>query len=341
MKAAVFHQIGKPLVIETIADPEPEQGEVIIKVKACGICGSDLHATSEEGMLVPNGTVLGHEFVGEIIKVGPSVPEGWAKGDRICTMSFWGCGKCIACLNGVPWQCQSKKIVGLGEVPGGYAEIARIHVNDAVKLPESVAWQEGALVEPLSVGLHGVRLASSVEGKNVLVVGAGPIGLAVVLWCKFMGARHIIISDFDKSRGEMAVKFGATGTINPKDDIDARFLHMTGGSPELIFECVGVPGMIAQCIDRAPYGAEIIVLGFCSAPDTLIPAYAVVKEVTLKFSIAFSKADLQFAVEMLAAGRVNAKEMITQVVSFKDLPEVFENLKKPSNQCKVILDPEL
>lgn len=340
MKAAVFHDVGKPLAIENVADPRPENGEVIIKIKASGICGTDPHATVDEAMLVADGTVLGHEFAGEVIEVGPGVPQGWAIGDRLCTLPFIGCGKCMPCLTGVPWQCQSKKLIGF-DVPGGFAEYARVHVNGAVKLPDSVSWREGALVEPLSVGLHAARTAHRVNGKNVLVVGAGPIGLSVALWCKFFGARQVITSELAPGRAQMALKLGATGLIDPKDDVGAQFLRLTGQPPELIFECVGVPGMIAQCIEMASYGAEVIVVGFCAKPDTFVPAQALVKEIAMKFSIVYSKSEFHFVVDMIAAGRINPDDMITQVVSFNDLPSAFEALKKPSDQCKVILDPEI
>ncbi len=340
MKAAVFHQRGTPLAIESIPDPTPETGEVVIKVKASGICGSDLHATTEEGMIVPDGTVLGHEFVGEIVTVGPGVPKEWAIGDRLCTLPFIGCGDCVFCVNGIPWQCESKKIIGF-EIPGGFAEYARVHHNEAVRLPAAIDWRQGALVEPLAVGLHAVRRARQVEGKNVLVIGAGPIGLAVGMWARFFGARHVITSEFDPGRRQMALSLGATGGIDPKQDVDAQFLTLAGGPPELIFECVGIPGMITQTIDRAAYGAEIVLVGFCTAPDNFVPAMAMVKELDMTFSIGESKADFQFVVDMMAAGRIQPSEMISHVVSFDDFPDAFEALKKPSDQCKVILDTEL
>ena len=339
MRAAVFKQPGQPLAIETIADPIPQAGEVIIKVNASGICGSDLHATTEEGMIVPDGTVLGHEFVGEIVEKGPAAAEGWAIGDRLCTLPFIGCGGCPACINGVPWQCPSKQIIGF-EIPGGFAEYARVHLSDAVRLPASIDWRQGALVEPLAVGLHAVRRARHVAGKNVLVVGAGPIGLAVGMWARFLGARHIITSEFDSGRRQMAIALGATGEIDPKDDVDERFTELAGGPPEVVFECVGIPGMIAHCVDRAAFGGEIVVVGFCTKPDSLVPSAALVKELDLTFSIGETKADFQFVVDMLAAGRIQPDPMITRVVSFDELPAAFEALKTTSDQCKVILDPE-
>ena len=137
MKAAVFHKAGTPLAVETVDDPKPERGEVIIKVKHCGICGTDLHATEEHGN-TSDGTVLGHEFAGEIVDFGVDTPDGWKEGDRICTIPFIGCGACVPCQLGRPWECATKQIVGI-DVPGGYAEYTRVHLNEAIKLPDSVS----------------------------------------------------------------------------------------------------------------------------------------------------------------------------------------------------------
>ncbi len=341
MRAAVFHQPGTPLAVQHLQDPIPQSGEVVIRVRACGICGTDLHATLDQAMLVPAGTVLGHEFAGEIVGLGPAVPEGWSLGDRLCTLPFIGCGQCLHCLAGVTWRCASKQIIGF-EVGGGFAEYARVHVNEAVRLPESVSWQEGALVEPLAVGLHAVRLASGgVQGKNVLVIGAGPIGLGVALWCRFFGARQVIVSDRDAQRAQAALQFGATGLVDPsQDDLAGQYQQLTGGAPELIFECVGIPGLLSQCIDLAGFGAEIVVVGYCMQPDSFVPALALLKELSLKFSIGNNKADFQFIVDMLAARRIQARALVTQTVSLDELPAAFESLRHPSAQCKVLWEPK-
>lgn len=338
MKAAVFHEVGKPLAVETIADPKPQTGEVIIKVKHCGICGTDLHATDQHETAAADGTVLGHEFAGEIVEIGPDVSSGWKEGDRLCSIPFIGCGTCLPCQLGRPWECATKQILGF-DVTGGFAEYTRVHVNEAIKLPESVNWTEGALVEPLAVGVHGVRAASSIEGRNILVIGAGPIGLATAIWCNFFGARHVIVSELDPERSKMALKFGATGLIDAKQDVGSQFEKLTGGAPDLVFECVGVPGMIGQCIEVAPFGCEVIIVGFCAYPDSFVPAVAMAKEISMKFVIAYNKADFQFVVDMIASDRVDIEGLVTHTVSFEQLPEAFEALRTPSDQCKVLLSP--
>ncbi|MDX1581807.1 MAG: alcohol dehydrogenase catalytic domain-containing protein, partial [Alphaproteobacteria bacterium] len=307
----------------------------------CGICGTDLHSTDNHDTASADGTVLGHEFAGEIVELGPEVDKGqWKEGDRLCSIPFIGCGDCLPCRMGKPWQCATKKIIGF-DVTGGYAEYTRVHLNEAVKLPVSVNWREGALVEPLAVGLHAVRLAKEIEGKRILVIGAGPIGLAVSLWCNFLGARNVLVSELDEHRAKMAERFGATGLLNASGDVGAQFAAEAGGPPDVIFECVGIPGMIANCVELAPYGAELIVVGFCAHPDSFVPAIAMAKEVTMKFPIAYDKDDFQFVVDMIASDRVNVEHMITDVVSFQELPEAFEALRNPTTQCKVLIEPDL
>jgi 2-desacetyl-2-hydroxyethyl bacteriochlorophyllide A dehydrogenase len=340
MRAAVFHAPGQPLAIETIADPAPGEGEAVIRVKHCGICGTDLHATEQHGRDSAAGMVMGHEFAGEIVALGRDAPAGWREGDRLCALPFIGCGRCLACFQGKPWQCAGKQVIGLGEVTGGFAEYMRVHLNEAVRLPESVSWTEGALVEPLAVSLHAVRgIRNGLAGKNVLVIGAGPIGLTTALWCAFFGARHVIVSELDEGRARMALRYGATGLVDARGDVGEQFRALAGGPPDLIMECVGVPGMIARCVELAPYGGEIVVVGFCMKPDTFVPALAMAKELTMKFVVAHDKSDFQFVVDMIAAGRVDVAHMVTDVVSFAEFPAAFEALRTPTSQCKVLLEP--
>ena len=339
MKAAVFHEVGKPLAIETIPDPAPQAGEAVIRVRHCGVCGTDLHATEDHGRK-SGGMVMGHEFCGEIVALGKDTPPGWKEGDRLTALPFIGCGKCAACLLGKPWQCATRLIIGLGDVGGGFAEYTRVHLNSAVRLPDSVSWKAGALTESLAVSLHGVRaIGNGLAGKNVLVIGAGPIGLTTTLWCSFFGARHVIVSELDPGRAQMALRYGATGLVDATGDIGAQFRELTGAAPELIMECVGVPGMIAKCTELAPYGGEIIVVGFCAQPDTFMPAFAMAKELSMKFVIAQDKSDFQFVVDMLGAGRIDVEGLVTDVLTFEQFPAAFEALRKPTSQCKILLAP--
>ena len=338
MKAAVFRKGGEPLTIETVDDPTPAPREAIIKVKHCGICGTDLHATEEHAPAAPDGAVMGHEFAGEIVDLGKDTADGWKVGDRLTTLPMIGCGKCVPCMTGRPWTCPDRKIAG-SDIPGGFAEYTKVDLNNAVRLPESVNWQEGALVEPLSIGLHGVRRAGNMEGKNVLIVGAGPIGLATALWVNFFGARKVVVSELDQGRAQAALKYGATDLIDAGGEVGEQFQEICGGPPDIIFECVGVPGMIMQCLAIAPFRCTVVVVGFCTQPDTIFPALAMANEITMQFVIAWEKADFQFVVDMIASDRIDVDGLVTDIVSFEQFPDAFEALRTPTNQCKILLDP--
>ena len=339
MKAAVFHEAGKPLSVESVADPTPGPGEAVIRVHHCGVCGTDLHSTEqheESGKAI----VFGHEFTGEIVALGSETPGGWREGDRLVSLPFIGCGQCVPCATGAPWQCPTRKVIGSADLHGGFAEYVRVHLNEAVRLPDAVSWTEGALVEPLAVALHALRrVARGIEGRNVLVMGAGPIGLAATLWARFLGARHVVVSELDRGRGEKALSFGATGLVDAKGDVAEQFRAITDATPDLILECVGVPGMIGKAIDLAPFRGELVVIGFCMKPDSFLPALAMVKELTVQFVIAHEKRDFQFVVDMLAAGRIKPLSMVTDIVGFDAFPQAFEALRTPNSQCKVLLDP--
>src|SRR5258705_2936608 len=188
MKGAVFHGLGQPLTIEELADPKPGPGELVLRVKSCGICGSDLHAADLPPGLPP-GTVMGHEFAGEVVEVGSDAKGLWKPGDRVCALPALGCGKCRACLAGDIILCTSLRGTGLGQVPGAYSEYVLVGAPESLRLPSGVSFREGALVEPLAVGLHAVNTARLQPGERVMVIGAGPIGLAVTAWARFFGAR--------------------------------------------------------------------------------------------------------------------------------------------------------
>ncbi len=340
MRAAVFEGFGKPLTIQNIPEPVPGPGEMVIKVRHCGICGSDLHAT-EEGTAqgVPGGTVLGHEFCGEVVRLGAGAEAQWKEGDRVASMPFIGCGACAMCLSGQGNWCKKVRGQGFGRIPGAYAEYVLVGAKESILLPESVSWKEGALVEPLAVGLHGWNLANLAPGSDILVVGAGPVGLAVVVWARLLGARHIVVTAKSSRRADLARSLGATDFIESDQDLRAAYRKIVGSPPAAIFECVGAPGMIDLCCRIAPVRSKVVVLGVCMKQDTFLPSVAVQKELNLQFSMAYGTKDFEVAVDMLARGRLDPEAMVTDVVGFDAFPAAFEALRHRSHQCKVLLDP--
>ncbi|MBV8398797.1 MAG: alcohol dehydrogenase catalytic domain-containing protein, partial [Acetobacteraceae bacterium] len=185
MRAAVFHQPGKALAIEDRQRPIAEAGYVVLKVAYCGICGSDIHATEASRVPLPGGTVLGHEFSGEVVE---SASPDWQPGDRAIGIPLLPCEECRPageCRDGLGILCPRNRIIGLApEAPGGYAEYVRLGARQALRVPENVGLKQAALTEPLAVGAHAVRIAGDLYGARVLVIGAGPIGLAVTAFAR-------------------------------------------------------------------------------------------------------------------------------------------------------------
>jgi 2-desacetyl-2-hydroxyethyl bacteriochlorophyllide A dehydrogenase len=335
MKAAVFKEIGEPMVVETVDDPTPEANELVVKVSYCGICGTDLHSTREGAATVACDSILGHEFVGEVVEVGKSIAKDWSNGDRVCSLPFLACGGCVACVNGRPFECAQLKCIGLDQ-PGGFAEYVKTGALETIKLPDALAMEKAALIEPLAVGLHAVRISQMQAGQRVLITGAGPIGLAVAVWARFLGAKDVIVSEFIEPRKMLAKQLGATGLIDPAQDIAAQFADATGGEPDVIFECVGAPGLIQQCIELAPRRGKIVPVGVCEQPDTILPFLALIKELQIQFAIAYTRDDFETVISMLAQGRIDPSAMITDSVSLAEIPAAFEALRTPNQQCKVL-----
>jgi 2-desacetyl-2-hydroxyethyl bacteriochlorophyllide A dehydrogenase len=341
MRAAVFKELSRPMVVETIADPIPGPHDIILRVRNCGICGSDLHMT-EPGTIMPlaSGSVMGHEFAGEVMEVGKAVTHQWKSGDRVAGFPVICCGEHSPCLNfrGGFGTCAKMIGVGLGASHGGYAEYVRIGASSGFRLPESVSFREGAMVEPLAVGLHAVDMAKMPRGATVLVIGAGPVGLATMLWAKFLGARHVIVSEKAEVRKQMAARFGATDAIDPSQPLAPQVQKIAGKDPDIIFECVGVPGLLMSTMAEAPRGGRIVVAGVCQQPDTIMPLMGIMKELELQFVLGYRHADFDYVIAMIAQDRIDVGHMVTDIVKLDELPAAFEALRKPSHQCKVMLE---
>ena len=325
MKAAVFHKPGDALTIETVPQPTISDREMLVKVSHCGICGTDIHASREGPFMAPPETIFGHEFTGEIVEIGNALEGGeFTIGDRITSLPFI-----------------DDKTIGLGKISGAYSEYVKVGYDLVVKLPDALSNRDGALVEPLAVGLHSVKMAGNIAGKTVLIIGAGPIGLTCAIWCRFFGAARIVISEMSEARLKMAETFGFTDFVDPKGDVAAQFSSLTGSAPEVQFECVGAVGLMQECIQRAPKRGLIMGIGVCDNPDTIVPLMAFGKELTIQWAVGYDKEDFEFTIEMMMQGRIVADAMITEVVSLEQVPAVFEALKQPTNQCKVLINLDL
>ncbi|MFN3642868.1 MAG: zinc-binding dehydrogenase [Gemmobacter sp.] len=342
MKAAVFEGLGKPLAVRDVQRPVAQAGQVVLRVEFCGICGSDLHATHPGVFVVPEGTVLGHEFAGEVVE---SRDPAFAPGDRVTAVPVNACADPAcqalgACKDALGILCPQNRITGLAvDVPGAYAEMIAVGARQVVRLPDAVSMQQGALVEPLAVGLHAVRVSRVGLGSRVLVIGAGPIGLSVTAFARAAGARAVVVSERNDTRRAIAARMGATATLAAPENLAAAFAEAAGAPPDVIFECVGAPGLIQICIEASRPRGQIVVVGVLMNPDTIVPISGILKEIDLQFILGYHDEDFAIVLDALASGRIDAAPMVTDVVGLEDLPEAFEALRSPTTQVKVLIRP--
>ncbi len=333
MRVAIFEGAGKPLALGVADEPVPGVGEVVIKVGRCGICGTDLHMTSGHAMDFPAGTVLGHEYAGEVVALGADV-QGLKSGDRIAAMPAVGCGHCAACLAGYPLGCGQMQ----GRL-GGFGQYLRASASGSVKLPQALSLADGALVEPLAVGLHGVALAGMAPGARILVLGAGSVGLAAIFWARRLGAGRIVAAAPSVRRAALAATMGADGFVALGEGDVAGISEALGGAPDLVLECAGAVGLLGKAIDCVSPRGMVVSLGFCTSPDPILPSTASWKQVRMAFSFGYTLREFQFTTDTLDAGHVEPRQMITETVSLDALPVAFEALRGGGCQTKMHIDP--
>ena len=333
MRAAVMQGLHQPLAVETIPDPTPGEGDVVVKVGRCGICGSDLHMTEDPAYGQGAGSILGHEFAGEVVALGKAV-EGLTTGDLVSVIPLQSCGECHTCRTGQVQWCDKFGLQG-----GGYAEYALTRPNQCVRLPKSASLADGAIVEPLAVALHGVALSRMRIGDKVLVLGAGPIGLAVAFWARGCGAGRVVVQGLADWQQDRALQMGAHDfVVEPADPIGSAERAL-GGKADVVFECVGVPGLIAQAVDQVRNDGTIVLLGLCTRPDTFNSFAMLSKQVKLVTSAFFTRQEYEAALDALDRGAVEPRLLVTDTISLDATPDVFESLRKRTRQCKVLINP--
>ena len=333
MRAAVLKAYGQPFVVEELPDPKPGPGQAVLKVSRCGVCGSDLHMSSGHGLNFPLDTVLGHEFSGEVVEVGQGVSR-LKVGDLATAMPMTGCGHCPACQANDPFRCADRV-----SLTAGYAEYVLVGERSAARLPAMVSLADAALTEPLACGLRGAERAALSPGARVLVIGAGAIGLAAAYWSRRLGAGKVAVSARTDRAAHIAAYMGADAFVRADADLSAAAAEALGGPPDVVFECVGAPGMFAQAVDCVRPDGTVCVLGFCTVPDSFVPSDALAKEARVVFALAYDRAAFERSLAVMDAGDVAARAMVTSTVSLDAFPAAFQALRGPTDQCKVLLDP--
>lgn len=336
MRAVVLKEPGI-LKLESVPDAVPEAGEILLRVRECGICGSDLHA-AKFGIGMPPDTIMGHEFAGEIAALGEGV-EGWKVGERVVALPYMSCGTCEPCRRGNGYHCPSSRPIGLGALPGAYAELVRVQPAQVLRVPDGVTMRQAALVEPLAVGLHGVRLGPVRPDTACVVMGTGPIGAVTILWARHAGARAIVASDPSPGRRDLAMRLGAHVVVDPtRHDPAAALRDLAGVDPQVVLECVGVKGTLNGAMLLAGIHGRIVVLGVCAETDEIFPLVGIMKELEVAFALAYSRAEFAESLDALRTSAIDVAPLVTDVIDLADVPEAFRALERPSTQCKVLIE---
>lgn len=342
MKAAVFQGIRK-ISIEEVETPRAGDDDVVLAVAACGICGSDLH-TYLHGSFVEPGQVMGHEFVGEVIEAGSAV-DGIGIGDRITASPLQPCHECPRCAEGRYNLCPQAWTQGIAYgKPGAFAELVRIPGatvgQNVFPLGTEISDEAGALVEPLAVAVHAVRLAEPVQGENILVLGLGTIGQQVVQTLGALGAAKVIGVDVSALRLSAATELGATVLAGGADIADRIAAELgPGGEIAAVFECTGVPALAELALEQVRAGGTIVVVALYDDPVSFNPTVLVQKEIRLQGSIAYTNEDFAGAVALISSGQVQVGPLITQRHSLDEIGEAFEVQLEKDRSLKVLVTP--
>jgi len=340
MHAAVMR--NSQLVVDTVPDPVPGEGEVLVKTLECGICGSDLHALKHAARLVEvareTGTpfsmdptrdvVMGHEFCAEVVDFGPNTSASVKPGERVVSM---------------PITFRGGKVEGIGyssEVPGGYGELMVLSAALVLPVPNGLTSEHAALTEPMAVGVHAVVKARLEPGDASLVVGCGPVGLAVIAALKLRGAEPIVAADFSPTRRALGERLGAHVVVDPAEQSPCEALRKAAKtSSVIIFECVGVPGLLRQIMRDAPHGARLIVAGVCMEDDLIVPMFGINKELSVQFVFAYTPDEFAGTLQAIAEGKIDATPLVTGKVGVEGVAQAFETLANPDAHVKILVEP--
>lgn len=343
MKALLLSEY-KRLEVVDVPMPRPGPEEVLVKVEACGICGSDVHGyDGSTGRRIPP-IIMGHEAAGTVVALGPGV-SGFKEGDRVTFDSTIYCGKCEYCVKGEVNLCNNRQVLGVSTPDfsraGAFAEYVVVPRHVMYPLPEGVRATQAAMIEPLAVAVHAVSLAPITTDTTALVMGAGMIGLLVMQVLKEKRCGRIFVIDIDDTRLESAKKLGATEVINAKSvDVAEVVKKLTGGAGvDVALEAVGSTPTVKSAIENVRKGGTVVLIGNVS-PTVEIPLQVVVsRELTLHGSAA-SAGEYPECIELLERGAVQVDSLISAVAPLEKGSEWFERLyAREPNLMKVILSP--
>lgn len=358
MRAAVMR--NKRLVTTDLPRPDPGPGEVLVKTLACGICGSDLHALRHAEQFVAasrragsvftmdlaRDVVMGHEFCAEVVEYGPGTTGALRPGTRVCSRPSL-------------IRADGPRTVGYSnDTPGGYAEYMRLTEALLLPVPNGLSTEHAALTEPMAVGLHAVAKARLEPDDAPLVIGCGPVGLAVIAALRLHGARPIVAADFSARRRELATALGADLVVDPatttpwqswreaavwrdasRAPVLPPWIKGPAVRPAVVFECVGVPGVLDQLMAASPRGTRIVVVGVCMEADTIYPMLGISKELNLQFVLGYTPDEFAATLAHIGEGRIPVAPLITGKVGVEGVAGAFEALASPERHAKILVEP--
>lgn len=344
MKALLLTAPSRLEFVEAPA-PRPAAGEVLVRVRACGICGSDIHGWDGSTGRRRPPLIMGHEAAGEIAALGADV-SGWQAGDRVTFDSMIYCGACPSCQAGRVNLCENRQVMGVAPAEyrrdGAFAEYVALPARLLYRMPEQLTFPQAAMIEPVAIALHAVQRVKVAPTDTVVVVGSGMIGLFVIQVLRWAGARRIVAVDLEPKRLALARELGATDTIqSDKGDVAAEVARLTGGNgADLAFEVVGISPTLQLAIACLRKGGSAVLVGNL-APKTDFPLQSVVtREITLYGSCA-SAGEYPLCLDLISRGVIRVEPMISALVPLADGIEWFQRLSAPdgSRYMKVILQP--
>ena len=325
MRAAVLRQVGE-VVLEERPVPRPGRGEVLVRVRAVGVCGSDVHYFVEGRIghfVVERPIVLGHEAAGEVAEVGPGV-EGLTPGDPVAVEPGWPCLKCSYCLSGRYNLCPEVFFLATPPDDGAFCDYLVVPVGFAFRLPPGMSFAEGAMMEPLAVGVHAVRRAGLRAGASAAVAGAGPIGLLTMQVAGAFGATRLFISDVVERRLSLARELGAQAALNPREtDVVAEVLRATAGGVEFAFECAGAKGTVNDLIAMLRPGGTLTLVGMTAEGTFPVDVHGLLaKELDVKTVFRYANC-YPLAIELARTERVKLQPLITHRFPLEETQEAL------------------
>ena len=340
MRAAVLRQ-GSMVVRDDVPEPEPVFGQVLVQVRACGICGSDLHFVEHAATMLAltdelgggldldlgQDVFMGHEFAAEVLEVGPDT-QGPAPGTVVTSVPA------LLSMTGV------EQLVYSNRFTAGYGERMLLSAPMLLEVPNGLDARHAALTEPMAVGVHAVNRADVAPGDGAVVLGCGPVGLAVIAALRLRGVEPIVAADYSPARRALATTMGAHEVVDPgDDDAFAVWARVGGARPLVAFDAIGVPGILESALRAAPLRTRIVVVGVCMVRDTVTPYFGVVKELDVRFSMAYDPMEFESTLRLIAEGDLDVAPLITGEVDLDGVPGAFAELASPERHCKILVVP--